>query len=423
LLDSLNSSLDLADWAKRADKDLTNSRDVPSSTIIQALLLRFDSFSGTSKVAKMLRTVFLCGSIAVATFVLLDLLFDNQSTDDGLAVFPDESVFSIDAFRTLGDQQQPFEQQRLEIVNEDEPASRELPAKLPPHEVESAGEPTSPQEVSRENNVVSIAGTGSAASVKNPHFDVQSSQGTDDDPDRQFRSGLNESERAAWTQKVLDAYSLVERGRMSESHRQLVSIVEQIAQIKDQQAGVEYYTVLAAEGFQALAELKQILAFEGSDELLHVLIEGHSTFSQFKLDDLNKHELVIEYQTRVAAQLSEVVEQLEFGSMALCFLGKIQAQLESIDGSAGAAQALMQAALIADESNYWAANEYGIYLAKQDDLENARRMFAISNQLQPNPQAARNLQSVTIRLADRSRMKNGNSVRSALREIIESKSR
>ncbi len=200
----------------------------------------------------------------------------------------------------------------------------------------------------------------------------------------QFLQKLSPDDLANWSNRVQAAYELTEQGSTEEGQQQLWLVLQEIAVCKAKNLGDQQYLA----GFlEAVDIIKQIA---------HRQPQSGSFQRSQTADPISESEISVvrQEQIRAVSHLAEIYRQLECGSLALCFLGKIQAGNERGWVDRCIADVYFQAALLADDTNYYAANEYGVFLARHGDWSNARHMFLASNQIQPNQHATQNLNTM-----------------------------
>ncbi|HMO14635.1 MAG TPA: hypothetical protein PKA76_01270 [Pirellulaceae bacterium] len=193
--------------------------------------------------------------------------------------------------------------------------------------------------------------------------------------------GLTRDEIDSWIDRFNHAYSLAVGGNQMEGQLQLWGVLQEVARRRSTSLKDEELYVSFKEAISILGQLTQL-------NQMSPAIDEIREFDRNVAND----------KYRATARLAHVFRSLDFASLALCFLGKILDTVEDSQASFSVADVFFEAALLADERNYYAANEYGVYLAKRGDLLNARKLFLASNRIEMNQPATLNLKALDARL-------------------------
>ncbi len=204
----------------------------------------------------------------------------------------------------------------------------------------------------------------------------------------------------AWFQMIREAYSLGEKGAFFAARRELIHTLYEVAQAKDAHVGGEQYTQALSQGLRALVEADDF-APNGSRVSspldIKILVAAHQTsIAHDLLQKTTPSKLRVRYQQYAQQQLAHAAAGVRAGSMALHALGKVTSHLGQQDAqqyrtALDKAIVMQQAALAAYGSNYLAANELGVLVAREGNFRRAQRLFLLSLQLQPNQEASHNL--------------------------------
>jgi tetratricopeptide (TPR) repeat protein len=211
------------------------------------------------------------------------------------------------------------------------------------------------------------------------------------------------------TQRVQHGFELAERGALYAAQAEFTAGLKLIAQAYDLQEGTRRYTKSLAAGLTALKEARDFL--RQSDSLREVdiasLILPHSTpvLKDSDTKDISPIDAAQCYFSYAQEQLSAASGQEMTGSMALYAMGKVSALVAKSSGlhmeHRSQAIALYRASLISEPRNFRAANELGVLLAENGQLELARDLLIRSVTVSPQVTTWKNLAVVHTRAGDR----------------------
>lgn len=177
---------------------------------------------------------------------------------------------------------------------------------------------------------------------------------------------------------------------------------------KEQRSGV--HTQALAHGLLALKEAEDFLPSGeavGPTGDLRVIVAGHETpvLKDRSLNILTSTEALQRYFTYAQEQLALAAGQEVAGSMALYGLGKLYTAMADqpalgLKAPQSKAMVFYQAALLVDPTNYMAANDLGVLLARNGWYEEAKAALGYSIQIYSHPVAWRNLAIVCRQLGE-----------------------
>ncbi|REK17240.1 MAG: hypothetical protein DWQ37_07165 [Planctomycetota bacterium] len=207
--------------------------------------------------------------------------------------------------------------------------------------------------------------------------------------------------------RVRHGFRLAERNAIYLAKGEFVAALELLAQANDLAHDSRFYSRSLVEGLAALEESRDFVRARPGGKPLDVarIASGHRTpiAKGQPADGLTSTAALRRYHDFALERLATAAAGDPCGSAALFGLAKV-AQTD-IDGSLAEhlqgndrAQVLFRAALVADPGNYRAANELGVILAHDGDLEGARELLSRSAAMRPHPTTLRNLASVQSKL-------------------------
>jgi tetratricopeptide (TPR) repeat protein len=219
-------------------------------------------------------------------------------------------------------------------------------------------------------------------------------------------TGAMVSQRAQ--DKIRRGYALAQRGAYFAARRELVDVLQSIAEAKDQLRGAPRRTPALAKGLRALEEAADFCprGAEGDTGLsMAVIVSSHRTPVGKSADaaQLMPTQLADLYLQYAQVQLGGAVVGEPAGSMALHALGKIYSQLGAQDPDKEPladrqAFALQHAALLARPDNNLAAHELGVMLAESGHYQEAEYMLNQVATRQPHATVLKNLARVQRKL-------------------------
>jgi len=209
---------------------------------------------------------------------------------------------------------------------------------------------------------------------------------------------------------VRKASELAERGAHFAARAECIRALRMISQALDAQTGTKMHSRGLAVGLRALKEAEDFVP-RGSqleaDLNLTDLISTHQTpvLKGADLSEASPLSALQQYYTFAQRQLAMASGDVPTGSTAYYVMGRIQAILSEQSPSAGdrvdpEAMVFYQAALLVDQSNYAAANELGVMLARYGQLESARSVLQHATMNSGEPEIWRNLAVVHQHLGE-----------------------
>lgn len=206
---------------------------------------------------------------------------------------------------------------------------------------------------------------------------------------------------------VRHGISLTERNAMYLARGEFLAALQLIAQANDVQQNVQFYTDALTAGLAALDESDDFVRQRRIGRKLDVerVVAGHKTpvLKDADLERLSPTVAAQRYYTYAQEQLAAAAARQPCGSRALFGLGKLAlaaARNNPAEQLRGRAEAMVyyQAALLTDANNGRAANELGVIMATNGDLDRARELLVHSVRLSPHPSTHRNLAVVYTKL-------------------------
>lgn len=178
------------------------------------------------------------------------------------------------------------------------------------------------------------------------------------------------------------AFQLAERGAYLSARAELIAALRLVAQALDAEDLAGVHSQALAAGLWAMKEADDFVPAPGqleADLSLPVVIRGHRSpvLKDASLDRLTAVMARQSYLTFAQQQLAVSAGSETSGSMALYGLGKLHAAIAQEPSTllrqpVAKAVAFYQAALLVDPSNYMAANELGVLLARSGRYQEAR---------------------------------------------------
>ncbi|MCS7306676.1 MAG: tetratricopeptide repeat protein [Thermoguttaceae bacterium] len=220
----------------------------------------------------------------------------------------------------------------------------------------------------------------------------------------QERSILLERMARQAQEHIRRAFELGGRGAYFSARAEFITALHLLAEGLDQQHRTQQHSLALAQGLTTLQEADDFLGGSngvGQIRDLWAIVNSHETpvLRQTQSDRLTPMEALQRYFTYAQEQLALAVGQEVAGSMALYGLGKLytaMAEQPALGVKAAQAKAMVfyQAALLVDPTNYRAANDLGVLLARGGWFEEARAALVYSLQIHSHPIGWRNLAMV-----------------------------
>ncbi|MCA9119176.1 MAG: hypothetical protein H6822_22855 [Planctomycetaceae bacterium] len=204
-------------------------------------------------------------------------------------------------------------------------------------------------------------------------------------------------------------FQLGQKGAYYSAQTEFKQALRTVSQALDAHFGGTHYSESLAAGWLALDEAADFAeqSKRGPAVDVGVIVESHQTpvLKDYALDDVSPVLAIQHYFSYAQEQLVEGCGRAPVASRALHGLGKIHMVLAEQSASAEQmhgpkAMAFHQAALTTDPSNYLAANELGVLLARFGKLPEARTVLQHSVAVCPLPETWRNLSVVHQRLGE-----------------------
>ncbi len=209
--------------------------------------------------------------------------------------------------------------------------------------------------------------------------------------------------------RVRHAFEMAERGALYTARREFIDALQLIAQANDAQQNTDLYTRALTSGLVAIKESADFTRqIAGRPELdLARVVAGHKTpvLKHAVVGRVTPLQAAQRYYNYAQEQLAAAASKETPGSMALFGLAKVTLSLgdkRSVSlERVGQAMTLFQASVLTEPRNFLAANELGVLLAENGNLERARELLSHSARLWPQAITWRNLAAVHMRLGDK----------------------
>lgn len=207
-------------------------------------------------------------------------------------------------------------------------------------------------------------------------------------------------------ERVRRGFKLAERGAVYSARREFLAALQLVAQANDVQNGTTFFTQAMGSGLTALKEARD---FSRQDTLATPIdvarvVRGHRTPILKSGSNVSPLAAAQRYYNYGQEQLSAAAATDPAGSMALYGLGRSVLGLRNQDArsldKAAQAMAFYQAALMSDAKNFRAANELGVLMCDNGNLQQARDLFRHSAAASPQATTWMNLASVHVRLGE-----------------------
>jgi tetratricopeptide (TPR) repeat protein len=214
-------------------------------------------------------------------------------------------------------------------------------------------------------------------------------------------------------QEIKRAVSLADKGAVFSARKQLETVLQTIAHGLDVHYGIQAHSDCLAYGLLALHEASDFLPVSGnarSRTSVSTIAAKHQSqiLTKSEREELEPADAMRRYYAYANEHLKAATGGSPVASQALHGLGKLEMSQANQDLAAQRAHnlnalALFQVAVQAYESNYLAANELGVLLAREGRLEDARSALQKSVAVQPMAEAWHNLTVVHERLGEHER--------------------
>jgi hypothetical protein len=207
-------------------------------------------------------------------------------------------------------------------------------------------------------------------------------------------------------ERVRRGFKLAERGAIYTARREFLAALQMVAQANDVQNGTTFFTQAMSAGLTALNEAGD---FSRQDKLatpvdVARVVKGHRTPILKDESEVSPLAAAQRYYNYAQEQLSAAAATDPAGSMALYGLGRSILGMKNQEsrslGNTAQAMAFYQAALMADAKNFRAANELGVLMTDNGNLQQARDLFRHSAAAAPLATTWQNLAIVHMRLGE-----------------------
>ncbi len=208
---------------------------------------------------------------------------------------------------------------------------------------------------------------------------------------------------------VDQGFSLAEKGAFYSARTEFHQALRSVAQALDAHYGGNHHSAALAAGWNALTEADDFSVHgpRGTVVAVASLVDAHQTelLKPYALDDVSPVVAMQYYFVYAQEQLVVASGQAPVAARAMYGLGKTHMVLSEKTPTAARlhapkAMAFHQAAVITDPTNYLAANELGVLLARSGKLEAARHVLQHSVGIYPLPETWQNLSVVHQRLGE-----------------------
>ncbi|MFV1967473.1 MAG: hypothetical protein ACC628_18755 [Pirellulaceae bacterium] len=206
------------------------------------------------------------------------------------------------------------------------------------------------------------------------------------------------------------AFALAEKGALYSARSELERALRLVGQAVDASSRTSRHSQLLKEGFQALKEADDFLGKRRSLDAgidVRAIVATHRT-PVLKGRDVSQTPAVVamqHYYTFAQERMARAASGAPPASRLLYGLGKIHVAISEQNSSTATmhgpkAMAFHRAALMVDPTNYRAANELGVLLARFGQLEEARSVLQHSATMRPVAETWHNLSKVHERLGE-----------------------
>jgi tetratricopeptide (TPR) repeat protein len=206
-------------------------------------------------------------------------------------------------------------------------------------------------------------------------------------------------------------FDFASRRALYSAEAEFISSLRVLTRALDRRDGNKEHAAALAEGITALEESVDFLASGSELEAdfdVSMIVAGHRTSVLRGGDGLREMtplDAVQHYYAFAQQRLADAVAGEPSGSFALYGLGKMHAALAVEPGAnpealEPKAMVFHQAALKASPTNYMAANELAVLLARYGQLDEARNLLRHSISIDPQPSTWHNLAMVHAQLGE-----------------------
>jgi hypothetical protein len=206
---------------------------------------------------------------------------------------------------------------------------------------------------------------------------------------------------------VQQGYGEAQRGMFYAARASFIESLSAVAQALDAEEGTQRHARALAAGLRALEEAEDFAKAPAATVPVETsqVVVGHQTPVLKSAAGVSPLQAQQAYYVFAQEQLAACATGVPIGSAALTGLGRLSGLMASEpkplthNGNA-AGVVCLQAALIVDANNAVAANELGVFLARQGRLAEARGWLAHSVAIQPRRESCSNLAVVCRELGE-----------------------
>ena len=217
-------------------------------------------------------------------------------------------------------------------------------------------------------------------------------------------SGLSESSAHKAVHHIEYGKSLARRNASEAASQEFLTALRILAEANDSLSGSNHYTASLRNGLLAIKEAGDFKTDDPQRQIVvnvSNIVEGHETqvFDRERAQTMSATDAIHHYLIYAGEQLATCGGRNAVAAEALYCLGKmrsITAQEDANPESLDLMQAIVyhHASLTADPSNFRSANELGVLLARNGQLDEAETFLKASLQIRPMPQSWANLAKV-----------------------------
>lgn len=220
-----------------------------------------------------------------------------------------------------------------------------------------------------------------------------------------------ENDRIQAEECLQEGFNLIQRRAYFSARARFVQTMRLVARSLDEQANSTRHEAALKRGLRAYKEAGEFFpSATRADESvnLYAVVGGHSTpvAQDLPRDELSARRCLREYMLYAEKQFSLALGQETLASRALYGLGRMESNAETSTSHsdqvrAKRSMAMFRSALLVDSTNYAAANELGVLLAKFGHYQEAIVSLQHCVKLSPESAAWTNLAAIHNKLGDR----------------------
>ena len=204
--------------------------------------------------------------------------------------------------------------------------------------------------------------------------------------------------------------TLARKGATASARNEFLNALAVIAQSRDLRLGGKDHVTALNQAIVAMGEAEDLFAKPGSSNLdadVSTVSAGHLSriLDPTVAKQLTRAEALVAYQDFARRNLQEACGRNWLASETFYALGRLHNLLSLADPAQQPCElskslTFHQAAIAADANNFASANELGVLLARQGQLEDAKRLLIHSVTLSPRRETWTNLATVHQRLGE-----------------------